>query len=216
MFRFRKRHSHDRSWFYATVSNPGDADPNISVSDDTDSDSTDPGVTDSGVADSRRTHRGGSLQSLLLQWVTRTASRTSDIALRQRERWSLWTVPLFGLGIGLYFSLAVEPTWSATAAAIALLAIVRRQITVQWQANDQRTDIGPWQTACLILTPVLSALLVMAAGFAIAQWRTARVAAPILLEPIRQAVITGRVERLEQRADQNRAHHGVGTHGRAT
>ena len=81
----------------------------------------------------------------------------------ERERWVLWVPVGFGAGIAVYFALAFEPPgwWGAAGlAAVVLAGLLSRR-----------------RSGVLIL--VLAAGTVLA-GFAAAQLRTARVAAPIL------------------------------------
>ncbi|MEZ5924179.1 MAG: ComEC/Rec2 family competence protein [Hyphomicrobiaceae bacterium] len=100
----------------------------------------------------------------------------------ERDRQVLWLPVLFGLGIGLYFAMPVEPTMAfagaAILAALALRLIVRRGA----------------------LAVALSAALVsLALGFAAAKVRTAMVAGPVLDQATRVVAITGWVERIEAR-----------------
>ena len=94
----------------------------------------------------------------------------------ERHRVFLWVPVLFGAGSGLYLTLSVEPTgWIAPAAAglFALAALVMRR------------HIAP--------ALGLAALALLAAGVAAADWRTDRVAAPVLAEPIGPVDVSGRV-----------------------
>ncbi|MHA1537513.1 MAG: ComEC/Rec2 family competence protein [Alphaproteobacteria bacterium] len=99
----------------------------------------------------------------------------------ERERWALWVPVGLGAGIGLYFSLPVEPaSWigpvAVLAAAFAAFAMRAR----------------------LALLLVSLALLTAAAGFAAAQLRTASVAAPALHKRLGAVDVSGRVIRVER------------------
>jgi len=99
----------------------------------------------------------------------------------ERERWLLWLPVAFGAGVGLYFGLPREPAPWMGFIAIALL-------------------LGPtivWRARMAAFVPLLG-LLAMALGFAAAQWRTERVAAPLLTERFGPAEIVGRIEELER------------------
>ena len=94
----------------------------------------------------------------------------------ERQRVFLWVPVLFGAGGGLYLTLPAEPVgWIAPAAGgvFALGALLLRRHT------------GP--------ALALAALALLAAGVAAADWRTERVAAPVLEEPIGPVDVTGRV-----------------------
>ncbi len=100
----------------------------------------------------------------------------------ERERWVLWIPVGFGSGAVLYFTLRTEPPWwvglAAVAGAAALLLALRR-----WLAG----------------AVVALGLLVIAAGFLLAQGHTARVAAPVLARTLPSATVTGRVMVAERR-----------------
>ncbi|HYD99580.1 MAG TPA: ComEC/Rec2 family competence protein, partial [Alphaproteobacteria bacterium] len=99
----------------------------------------------------------------------------------ERGRFALWLPVWLGAGIALYFALPVEPAaWigSAALAAAALLLIPLRGAA-----------------SGLLLALPLAAL---ALGFTAAQLRTALVAAPVLAEPLRGAVVGGRVAAVER------------------
>ena len=94
----------------------------------------------------------------------------------ERQRVFLWVPVLFGAGSGLYLTLPVEPAaWIAPAAAglFALAALLLRGRTAP--------------------ALVLGALALLAAGVAAADWRTDRVSAPVLAEPIGPVDVSGRV-----------------------
>lgn len=99
----------------------------------------------------------------------------------ERERWALWAPVGVGSGVALYFALPVEPPlWlgpTATVAGTLMLLVLRRRL-------------GP-------MIAVL-ALLTVALGFAVAQSRTAMVAAPILTREVGPTMVTGRVLSVER------------------
>lgn len=98
----------------------------------------------------------------------------------EHDRWILWVPPLVGIGIGIYFALPGEPTWPWAWAAVGLTMV----------ASGLTRPPG-WRTAVLILATV-------ALGFAAAQWRTARVAGPVLQKRL-TATLTGQVVAVELR-----------------
>ena len=94
----------------------------------------------------------------------------------ERQRLFLWVPVLFGAGSGLYLTLPAEPVaWAAPAAAgaFALAALGLRRHTAPALA--------------------LAALALLAAGIAAADWRTERVRAPVLAEPVGPTEVSGRV-----------------------
>lgn len=102
----------------------------------------------------------------------------------EREQWSLWLpVGLLG-GIALYFALPWEPpSWLGLAAAgvLAGCALLLRA----------RSGL-----ATAILVPA-----VIAAGFALAQWESWRVAGPVLAQEVGPRPVSGRVLEVEPRED---------------
>jgi len=96
--------------------------------------------------------------------------------LEERDRWALWLPVLSGLGIVIYFALDAEPEgWTGLAVSAlfaGILVLARRPAG---------------------LRPIFVALLAMAIGFAVAQWRTARVTAPMLDREIGPVAVEGRV-----------------------
>lgn len=107
--------------------------------------------------------------------------------LPERERWFLWSPPLFAVGVAIYFALPVEPGWPASVLPV-LLAFALRAL---------------WRKLAVAVA-LLNAACLMAAGFATAKTRTEWVRAPVLVQPLRHAVVTGRIWRVEERADQSR------------
>ncbi len=98
----------------------------------------------------------------------------------ERERWALWLPVCLGLGVALYFALAVEPPlWlgAAGVAAAAILGVAGRRRPV-------------------LLVAALG-LGVVGGGFAVVQWRAAAVAAPILEKRLGPTSVSGRVVRVE-------------------
>jgi competence protein ComEC len=105
----------------------------------------------------------------------------------EQERWFLWLPVLIGCGIGLYFSLPVEPPPAIAAGGLAVAIGLRLA--------------GPSALGGRLLA---GALLAAAIGFAAAQVRTALIEAPVLTRPVGVVTITGWVEEVEQRG--NRAY----------
>ena len=98
----------------------------------------------------------------------------------ERERWALWLPVCLGLGVALYFALAVEPPlWlgAAGVAAAAVLGVAGRRRPV-------------------LLVAALG-LGVVGVGFAVVQWRAVAVAAPMLEKRLGPTSVSGRVVRVE-------------------
>ncbi|HRD78996.1 MAG TPA: DUF4131 domain-containing protein, partial [Hyphomicrobiaceae bacterium] len=117
-----------------------------------------------------------------MQSRTTGAAALLAVVEAEQDRWFLWGPVLFGLGIGLYFSLRVEP--GLTMALVPLVAVLALR----------------WALPALGLSAMLlSGLTAMAAGFAVAKARTDLVAAPTLQTRLEGVRIRGRVETLEPR-----------------
>jgi len=104
------------------------------------------------------------------------AARCLAAFTEQRDRWALWTPVLFGTGIGAYFALTFEPAREAGAVAVAACAAAG---LVAWRAPG-------WRLAFF-------ACGLVAAGFALAQWRTQAAAAPVLARDFGPGWASGRV-----------------------
>ncbi|HEY7610823.1 MAG TPA: ComEC/Rec2 family competence protein [Alphaproteobacteria bacterium] len=98
----------------------------------------------------------------------------------ERERWILWLPVALGLGIGVYFELAIEPQMAIAAllpaAALVLVFAARRNLGVSALA------IGA---------------LAAAAGFAAAKLHTDWARAPVLAERLGPLTVTGRITEAE-------------------
>lgn len=112
----------------------------------------------------------------------RFSAWTWQALFAERDRWILWCPVGLGCGIALYFALPVEPApeWGVTALVLAAAS--------GWLARRNAALLG----LCLCLGLVF-------AGFSLAQWRTATVAAPVLTEETRALWLTARVLRVEER-----------------
>lgn len=101
-----------------------------------------------------------------------------------RPRWALWLPVLIAIGIGFYFTLAVEPPPLLGVMAAAVLAagvyLARR-----------------WPGAQLALICLLAAAI----GFAAIQWRSATRDAPVLTKQLGPLIVTGQLLALERQAD---------------
>jgi competence protein ComEC len=121
----------------------------------------------------------------LAQWTPRQM-------LRERDRWVLWTPVGFGVGIGIYFELPVEPgVWVGPAllgCLVAGLIILKVRASATWP---------------LIL------MIVLVAGFSAAQFRTALVPDHMLQRPI-AGMVTRTVEAVEERPSRPRLIVGEG------
>ncbi|MBO6783169.1 MAG: ComEC/Rec2 family competence protein, partial [Alphaproteobacteria bacterium] len=98
----------------------------------------------------------------------------------ERERWVLWLPVALGAGIGLYFALPFEP--------LRILGIVLLVAGVAAAALM-------WRVWALRIVAV--AILAMTLGFALAQWRTHDVAAPVLERTLNATAVTGQVLSVE-------------------
>src|SRR5580692_1114549 len=110
-----------------------------------------------------------------------------DRMLAERDRWALWLPVCFGIGIGGYFRMTVEPPlWLGVAAVAVLLgaAIALR-----------RSGAGAF---------VLIALLTTAAGFASAELRSHLIATPMLESRVGPVQIEARVLGVDQTASGHR------------
>src|SRR5215469_12703449 len=98
----------------------------------------------------------------------------------ERDRWFLWLPALFGLGIGLYFSLLIEPPlWlGLVASSLALVAAV-----------------FAWRRGRFAALAIGTAAIVL--GFAAAEIETWAVAAPVLEAEIGPVFVEGRVVEVE-------------------
>jgi len=98
----------------------------------------------------------------------------------ERDRWFLWLPVFLGAGIGIYFSLTVEPSlWIGLVAAPASIlgALLARRFD-----------------RC---APAAIAIAAIAVGFAAAQIETAAVAAPVLAKALNRVSLEGRVIEVE-------------------
>ena len=98
----------------------------------------------------------------------------------ERERWALWLSVFLGSGVALYFALPSEPPYWLGAAGL---------VTVAAGAAVFR------RTAHVAI--VSGALASLVLGFMVVQWRTARVAEPILAERLGPVEVAGRVTAVE-------------------
>jgi competence protein ComEC len=109
---------------------------------------------------------------LALTWLV-------ESAIAERTRWPLWLPVALGTGVGLYFSLPIEPP-AGIAFASAGVALIAAAIA---SAGNNA------------MLRVLFALIAMiATGFTIAKMREESVAAPVLMERVGPASLIGRVE----------------------
>ncbi|MGZ8409251.1 MAG: ComEC/Rec2 family competence protein [Hyphomicrobium sp.] len=120
-----------------------------------------------------------------LMWMSehaRAAARQLwSVVIRERDRWVLWSAVGFGFGIGVYFALPFEPPlWCGPALTAAML------MTVLWPGRCE-----PY------VTVAAGAIAIVAAGFAVAQVRTALVDTQLLKRRVGPALVTGQVQRFE-------------------
>lgn len=108
--------------------------------------------------------------------ISRGVSVVSSHALADYTRWVLWLPVLIGLGIGIYFSLPVEPSiWVGLSATVVFITL-----TCRW-----RTKPGIFQ---LVL-----ALCFVSLGFLASQFRTSSVDSLTLAREVGPTSVQGRV-----------------------
>ena len=110
----------------------------------------------------------------------RAPSRLAAVLTGERDRWILWLPVMVGLGIGVYFGLPAEPPLWLGAVSVAAAA------AAGWGMRRR--------PAILI---VLLGMGGVAAGFAVAQWRTVLVAAPVITQRIGPATVSGRISAVQ-------------------
>ena len=111
------------------------------------------------------------------------SERLAEALAAEYERLALWLPVAFGGGIGLYFSLTQEPApWLAP--VVAALSLV---IAVGLREH-------------LVITVLMVAMAAAALGFTTVQWRTQRVAAPIIERRLGPVAVEARVVAVEIRA----------------
>ena len=158
-------------------------------------------MTDTGAAGSIASTRPGRRRPWST-WRSRLARRLRALLVLARpntllraleaeqERWFLWLPVLLGCGIGLYFSLPIEPSPAIAGGGLAVALGL-------WLTRP--TSIGGRSLA--------GGVLAVAIGFAAAQARTLLIEAPILTRPTGAVVVSGWIEDVEQRG--NRAYRVV-------
>ncbi len=94
----------------------------------------------------------------------------------ERDRWMVWSAPLLGLGIGLYFALPVEPApaWLMAGPVAGGVVLAGRRRAAAWAPS------------------ALAGFLVVL-GFNVAQLRTEMVRAPVLTAPVGPVKVVGRL-----------------------
>ncbi len=138
---------------------------------------------------------GIAIMTGLLRWlavqqfrVRRLGLSVLDLVGRERDRWALWVPVLMGIGIGLYFSLKVEPPLLTALTGPAVIAAL---LALLW-----RLKVGGGYIAL-----GLQAVLCLSVGFAAAKIRTERIEAPVLEREIRNATVEGRITGLRPGSD---------------
>ena len=119
----------------------------------------------------------------LLDWIVSLRKEVEQ----QEAHTVLWWPVFFALGIGVFFSLPVDPP--------LLSGVIVLGLTIGVRAAVYRGS----PTFRLALFAML-----VAAGFCAAQLRTVRVAAPVLMEEVRPVTITGTVVVVEPDGSANR------------
>ena len=116
------------------------------------------------------------------RWPMATLRFCAEHALAERERWALWIPVGFGAGVGIYFTLFLEPSiWFALAIGVAGITCAT------WSVRSTRAG----------LSAVLAAVTAISLGFAYAKLRSEWVAAPVLSHKVGPAALSGRVESVQ-------------------
>lgn len=113
-------------------------------------------------------------------WFWRFSNGLGALLESERDRWLIWTPVFVGLGVGIYFSLPVEPRLSS-GIALSILTMALAVALRRWPA----------------LARAGAVLVMIAVGFLAAEIRTALVAAPVLGHPVGPVWIGGRVAEVE-------------------
>lgn len=128
---------------------------------------------------------GGAYASPIRQARARLTAALGWVASQlaaERDRWMLWSAPLLGLGIGVYFALPNEPSrlfLGASPVIGALVLVGRRRAT-------------PW-------APLALAGFLIMLGLNAAQLRSWVVAAPVLAGPLGPVDVSGRIAEVDAR-----------------
>ena len=98
----------------------------------------------------------------------------------ERDRWILWAPLFFGAGIAAYFSLNIEPEgWVGPICTVTALSVAIYYRHIQAVNFDMLT------------------YALFSAGFSNVKFRSDRIKAPILSEPLGPGVLSGRILRIE-------------------
>jgi competence protein ComEC len=114
----------------------------------------------------------------MLQPLIQTLTTRADA---ERERWALWLPVGVAVGIAVYLAVPVEPAFWPTLMIVPTLALGA------FLLRGRPLAFG-----------ALAALLAVALGFALTQWRAASVAAPMLDRPLGLVRVEGRVALVER------------------
>lgn len=109
------------------------------------------------------------------------AAGLGALLLAERDRWVLWAPPALGAGIGLYYALPREPAIELAAVLLGICLVLVVALRRHWPAAVLATGLA-----------------LVALGFAVATWRTDRVAAPVLQKRVVTEVV-GRVNQIDTR-----------------
>ena len=135
-----------------------------------------------GASSSARMGRGR--RRLWRMRFHRASQLAADWAKQDLNNLSLWAPVAIGIGAGVYFSLLLEPDWR-----FSLLLLVGFGIVSQVMPKGRR---------------IAFPLFLIVLGFVAADWRTARVAAPILERDLGIVSVTGQLVAVEERASGRR------------
>jgi len=109
------------------------------------------------------------------------AAGLGALLLAERDRWVLWAPPALGAGIGLYYALPREPALELAVVLLGICLVLVVALRRHWPAAVLATGLA-----------------LVALGFAVATWRTDRVAAPVLQKRV-VTEVAGRVNQIDTR-----------------
>jgi competence protein ComEC len=121
--------------------------------------------------------------------LLKTSNKSKISFDMEQSRLVLWAPVALGAGIAFYFSLTVEPPlWSGVAGLLVMLVAL---VLIRGR-NSQ------------LMALVCIGASLACSGFSVAQWRTAFVAAPVLVRAVGPTSVEGRIGKLEFRVKGNR------------
>ena len=124
---------------------------------------------------------GGTLRNILLKNRDIFQFLVIDQLIAERDRWVLWLPVAMAAGIAVYFGLAAEPPYFLGALGLLIAG------GVAWLTRSTRSLL--WLLAI--------AFFAFSLGFSAVQWRTFRVAAPVVQKKLSPVALEGRIVNIE-------------------